>query len=84
MGKMNYEQLRARPVKQNGERCNHHFHLKLSKSEKERLVMLTKTAGYTTMAAYLRDQIFKPDVHYKLDLILKILKSLGEEKDGED
>jgi hypothetical protein len=81
---MNYEQLRARPVKQNGERCNHHFHLKLSKSEKERLVMLTKTAGYTTMAAYLRDQIFKPDVHYKLDLILKILKSLGEEKDGED
>lgn len=84
MGKMNYEQLRARPVKQNGERCNHHFHLKLSRSEKERLVMLTKTAGYTTMAAYLRDQIFKPDVHYKLDLILKILKSLGEEKDGED
>ena len=81
---MNYEQLRARPVKQNGERCNHHFHLKLSRSEKERLVMLTKTAGYTTMAAYLRDQIFKPDVHYKLDLILKILKSLGEEKDGED
>lgn len=81
---MEYEQLRARPVKQNGERCNHHFHLKLSKSEKERLVMLTKTAGYTTMAAYLRDQIFKPDVHYKLDLILKILKSLGEEKDGED
>jgi len=81
---MNYEELRARPVKQNGERCNHHFHLKLSKSEKERLVMLTKTAGYTTMAAYLRDQIFKPDVHYKLDLILKILKSLEEEKDGKE
>lgn len=81
---MNYEQLRARPVKQNGERCNHHFHLKLSKSEKERLVMLTKTAGYTTMASYLRDQIFKPDVHYKLDLILKILKNSEEEKDGED
>ena len=41
---MNYEELRAKPVKQNGERCNHHFHLKLSKSEKERLVMLTKTS----------------------------------------
>jgi len=81
---MNYEELRARPVKQNGERCNHHFHLKLSKTEKERLVMLTKSAGYTTMAAYLRDQLFKPDVHFKLDLILKILKNLGEEKNGKE
>ena len=81
---MNYEELRARPVKQNGERCNHHFHLKLSKTEKERLVMLTKSAGYTTMASYLRDQIFKPDVHFKLDLILKILKNLGEEENGEE
>lgn len=81
---MNYEELRARPVKQNGERCNHHFHLKLSKTEKERLVMLTKSAGYPTMAAYLRDQLFKPDVHFKLDLILKILKNLGEEKNGKE
>lgn len=81
---MKYEELRARPVKQNGERCNHHFHLKLSKSEKERLVMLTKSAGYTTMAAYLRDQVFKPDVHYKLDLIPKRLEKLEEESNGKE
>lgn len=81
---MNYEELRARPVKQNGERCNHHFHLKLSKTEKERLVMLTKSAGYTTMAAYLRDQLFKPDVHFKLDLILKLLKNLIDEENGRE
>jgi len=81
---MNYEELRARPVKQNGERCNHHFHLKLSKTEKERLVMLTKSAGYTTMAAYLRDQLFKPDVHFKLDLILKLLKKLIDEENGRE
>ena len=72
---MSYEELRAKPVKQNSERSNYDFHLRLSKSEKERLIMLTSSAGYSTMSQFLKDQIFRPDIHYKLDLILKSLKN---------
>ena len=72
---MDYEELRSKPVKENGERSNHDFHLRLSRKEKERLVMLTKSANYATMSQFLKDQIFRPDIHYKLDLILKSLKN---------
>jgi hypothetical protein len=79
---MNYEELRAKPVKQNGERSNHDFHLRLSKTEKERLIMLTKSANYATMSQFLKDQLFRPDLHFKLDLILKSLKNLEDEENG--
>tara|TARA_Y100000310_G_scaffold149942_1_gene149315 strand:+ start:54 stop:302 length:249 start_codon:yes stop_codon:yes gene_type:complete len=81
---MNYEDLKSRPIKQNGERSNHDFHLRLSKTEKERLVMLTKSANYATMSQFLKDQLFRPDLHFKLDLILKFLKDLAEEKNGKE
>jgi len=81
---MSYEELRAKPVKQNGERSNHDFHLRLSKTEKERLIMLTKSANYATMSQFLKDQLFSPDLHFKLDLILKFLKILVDEKDGKE
>ena len=81
---MNYEELRARPVKQRGERANHDFHLRLSKTEKERLIMLTESANYATMSQFLKDQLFRPDLHFKLDLILKRLEKLEREKDGEE
>jgi hypothetical protein len=80
---MSYEELRLRPVKQNGERSNHDFHLRLSKQEKERLIMLTKSANYATMSQFLKDQLFQPDLHFKLDLILKLLKNNGNEENGE-
>jgi len=69
------EDLRVSPVKQNGEKANYDFHLRLSKSEKERLIMLTSSAGYSTMSQFLKDQLFRPDIHFKLDLILKSLKN---------
>ena len=72
---MNNFELVSKPVKQNGEKANYDFHLRLSKSEKERLIMLTSSAGYSTMSQFLKDQIFRPDIHYKLDLILKSLKN---------
>ena len=81
---MSYEELRAKPIKQNGERSNHDFHLRLSKTEKERLIMLTKSANYATMSQFLKDQLFSPDLHFKLDLILKFLKILVDEKDGKE
>jgi len=68
------EELKLKPIKEMGERCNHDFHLRLSKTEKERLMMLTTSAGYATMSQFLKDQIFREDIHFKLDLILKILK----------
>ena len=77
---MNYEELRSKPIKENGERSNYDFHLRLSKTEKERLIMLTKSANYSTMSQFLKDQLFRPDIHYKLDLILGILKDLGDGK----
>lgn len=73
-----------KPVKQNGERSNHDFHLRLSKKEKERLIMLTTSAGYSTMSQFLKDQIFKEDIHFKLDRILKLLKNLEDEKNGKE
>ena len=75
---MSYEEVMAKPVKQNGERSNHDFHLRLSKTEKERLIMLTKSANYATMSQFLKDQLFRPDLHFKLDLILKLLNSSAE------
>lgn len=77
---MNYEDLRLNPVKQNGEKSNHDFHLRLSCTEKNKLVMLTQAAGYATMSQFLKDQLFRPDIHYKLDLILKLLKNNGNKQ----
>jgi len=81
---MNYETLRSKSIKENGERSNHDFHLRLSKTEKERLVMLTKSANYATMSQFLKDQLFRPDIHYKLDLILKHVIKNEEEKNAAD
>ena len=72
---MNNAELKSRQVKELGERSNYDFHLRLSKSEKERLIMLTSSAGYSTMSQFLKDQLFRPDIHFKLDLILKSLKN---------
>jgi len=66
-------------IKELGERSNHDFHLRLSLKEKERLIQLTKAAGCATMSQFLKDQIFKQDIHFKLDLILK---KLGKGKNG--
>ena len=81
---MSYEELKVKPVKQNGERSNHDFHFRLSKTEKERLIMLTKSANYATMSQFLKDQLFRPDLHFKLDLILKRIEKLEEEKYGKE
>ena len=77
---MKSEKMGLKPLKELGEKANHDFHLRLSKKEKERLVMLTKSANYATMSQFLKDQLFKPDLHYKLDLILKLLKNKRGDK----
>ena len=46
--------------------------------------MLTKSANYATMSQFLKDQLFSPDLHFKLDLILKFLKILVDEKNGKE
>jgi len=70
---MNSSELISKPVKQNGEKSNWDFHIRLSCKEKERLVMLTKANNCPTIASFVRGQIFRPDIHHKLDLILKRL-----------
>jgi len=79
-------ELKYRNLKDLGEKANHEVHLMLTRTEKERLKMLTKSANYGTMSKYIKDQIFRPEIHHKLDLILKILldKKSGkkEEKQG--
>jgi hypothetical protein len=80
---MKNEEVLLKPVKEAGEKANHDFHLRLSKKEKERFVMLTKAANYATMSQFLKDQLFRPDLHYKLDLILNLLKNKSEGSENE-
>jgi len=81
---MNYEELISRSIKEPGERANWDFHLRFSRKEKERLVMLTKAANHPTMAAWIRDQIFRPDLHHKIDIVLLRLDKLEEKIDAAD
>jgi len=64
------------------EKANHEVHLMLTRTEKERLKMLTKSANYGTMSKYIKDQIFRPDINHKLDLILKTLLDKKKERGG--
>ena len=69
-------------VKDLGEKANHEVHVMLTRTEKERLKMLTKAANYGTMSKYIKDQIFRPEIHHKLDMILKNILEMKEGKKG--
>lgn len=70
--------MRINNFTQYGERANHHFHLKLTKQQKERLIALTEAAGFATMSEYLRFMLFNPSIDMKLNRILEIVKDLQE------
>lgn len=70
--------MRINNFTQYGERANHHFHLKLTKMQKERLVALTEAAGFATMSEYFRFMLLNPSIDEKLNRILEIVKALQE------
>jgi len=65
---------------QYGERANHHFHLKLTKQQRERLVALTEASGFATMSGYFRFMLLNPSIDEKLNRILEIVNELWEKK----
>lgn len=74
--------MRINNFTQYGERANHHFHLKLTKMQKERLVSLSRAAGFNHLSAYLRFMLLNPPINEKLNRILEIVKYLQEKVDA--
>jgi len=70
--------MRVNNFTQYGERANHHFHLRLTKQQKLRLIALADSSGFNTMSEYLRFMLFNPSIDEKLNRILEILKDLQE------
>jgi hypothetical protein len=66
------------------EKANHEVHVMLTRTEKERLRMLAKASGYNTLTRYIKDQIFRPDIHHKLDMIINNLLGIKKEGKKED
>lgn len=59
----------------NGERANHSILIRLSKSQHDRLKMLSETNNYKTLSQYCRDKLLEaPSVEIKLNNILKLLQ----------
>ena len=70
--------MRVNNFTQYGERANHHYHLRLTKQQKQRLVALTKASGFNTMAEYLRFMVFQPSLDMKFNRILEVVKEIKE------
>ncbi len=68
--------MRINDFTQYGEGVNYDFHLRLTKEQKERLVVLSEAAGFATMSEYLRFMLFNPSIDMKLNRILEIVKEL--------
>jgi hypothetical protein len=65
------------PVK----RMNWSFHLKLTKEQKERLVALSRAAGFNQLSSYMRFMLLNPSLDQKLNRILEIVKDIQERID---
>jgi hypothetical protein len=59
-------------------RMNWSFHLKLTKEQKERLVALSRAAGFNQLSSYLRFMLLNPTFDEKLNRILEIVKDIQE------
>ena len=59
-------------------RMNYPFHLKLTKEQKERLVTLSRAAGFNQLSSYMRFMLLNPSIDMKLNRILEIVKELQE------
>ena len=70
--------MRINNFTQYGERANHHYHLKLTKQQKERLVALSRAAGFNHLSAYLRFMLLNPSFDEKINRILEIVKDIQE------
>jgi len=57
------------------------FHLRLTKEQKERLVALSRAAGFNQLSSYLRFMLLNPTFDMKLNRILEIVKDLQEKID---
>ena len=62
-------------------RMNYPFHLKLTKEQKERLVTLSRAAGFNQLSSYMRFMLLNPSIDMKLNRILEIVKELKEKVD---
>lgn len=62
-------------------RMNWDFHIRLTKEQKERLVALSKAAGFNQLSSYLRFMLLNPTFDEKLNRILKIVKEIQEKLD---
>ena len=70
--------MRINNFTQYGERANYDFHLRLTKEQKQRLIVLTEAAGFATMSEYFRFMLLNPSIDEKLNRILEIVKDLQE------
>ena len=64
--------------KQQGERENHLLQIRLSKSQKERLEMLSQASGYKSVSEYVRFQCLNPSMELKINQILSLLQDNKE------
>jgi len=67
-------------LKDHSKRAVWDYHLRLSTREKQTLMMLAKNSNFPTLAAWIKDQLFRPDIHHKLNIIISQLDKLGEDK----
>lgn len=74
--------MRINDFTQYGEKANHHFHLKLTKDQKEQLVALSRAAGFNQLSSYLRFMLLNPSLDMKLNRILEIVKDIQERLDA--
>jgi hypothetical protein len=69
---------------QYGQKANHHFHIKLTKNQKERLIALSRASGFNQLSSYLRFMLLNPSLDEKLNKILEILKDLQDKANALD
>lgn len=72
------EDIRINDFSKFGERANHRLIVVLTKSQKERIKMLTEASGFSTMSGFVRYQLLHPSFEMKLNEILKTLKEIQE------
>jgi Arc/MetJ-type ribon-helix-helix transcriptional regulator len=61
-----------------GEKENEMLLVKLTKTQKQRIKMLTEASGYKSISDFVRFTLLNPSFEEKLNLILQSLKNLEE------
>ena len=68
--------MRINDFKGYGEKANHRLLVRLTKTQKLRIVAMTNSSGFTTVSDFVRFTLLTPSIDMKLNEILKIVKNL--------